>query len=317
MKNNGIIDRLNQKTLSIHINDLCNSKCVFCVVDSPASEINSVSFDRIKTFLADNKDDDFKVVNLHGGEPTIHPEFLDILSLIRVYGYNEIHLQTNAMTLSDKEFAEKVVANGVELSIISLHGFTKQQHEIHTGVKESFDKTISAIKNLKELKVKLRINTVVTKHNFNSLPDLLALTAQLDIDHVNISNLHPVGSTLNMSENIIVDLPTLKHGINQMSDSIRNCLVPVTFEGFPYCILPYDFRSKCTELVERKVNMLIWDKVIDDYTNFMNTLRRYSDDCSSCTYKGKCGGVYPEYVDVYGWDGIKPIVEQTKEHSIK
>lgn len=309
MKNNEIIDRLNQKTLSIHINDLCNSKCVFCVVDAPSCETNSVSFEKIKNFLAVNKDDNFKVVNLHGGEPSIHPQFFDVIRTINDFGYEEIHLQTNAITLSDKEFTTKVVENGVKLVIISLHGFTEQQHEIHTRVTGSFNKTITAIKNLKELNVKLRINTVVTKHNFESLPDIVDLVTQLKIDHLNISNLHPVGSTLQMSENIIVNLQTLKYKLNQMADNINYCQIPVTFEGFPYCILPSNFRLKCVESTDRLVRMLIWDKVIDDYSSFMNTLRTHGEECSKCTQKGKCGGVYPEYIDVYGWEGIKTIVE--------
>lgn len=307
MKNSNILDRLVQKTLSIHINDLCNSKCVFCVVGSPANETNSVSFDKIKNFLEINKDRNYTVVNLHGGEPTIHPNFLEILRVIKEFGYGEIQVQTNAMNLSDKDFAKKVVREGVELFIVSLHGFTKQQHEVHTMVNGSFDKTITAIKNLKELQVKLRTNTVVTKHNFNSLPDIITFAAQMGIDHINISNLHPVGSAQYMNENITLELQALQRGFMEMAESINSCPVLITFEGFPYCILMPDFRSKCIEILDRKVNMLIWDKVINDYTSFMNTLRVHNKECNHCSYKKKCGGVYPEYVDIFGWDGIRAI----------
>src|SRR4051812_20051806 len=110
------------RCLSIHLTDLCNSKCSFCVVGSPMYTKDSIVFEQVLAFLAENANQNFEAVNLHGGEATIHPHFLETLDAIRSHGYPEVHLQTNAIRLADVAFCRQTVDRGVVLFIISLHG---------------------------------------------------------------------------------------------------------------------------------------------------------------------------------------------------
>jgi MoaA/NifB/PqqE/SkfB family radical SAM enzyme len=295
--------------LSIHLTDLCNGRCIFCVVSSPSSSFDTVLYDDIKSFLESNAYKGYDVVNLHGGEPTIHPKFFEILEMIKRLGYAEIHLQTNGMCLADKEFAKKTFEAGVNLFIVSLHGEKKERHESQSRVNGSFQRTIEGIKNVKALKAKVKTNTVITRINLAYLNEIIELAANIGVDHINISNLHPVGISYSTRKNIMVILLEIQEPLEAAIDYALQKGLRITLEGFPYCVLRPDHIPFHLDNLYRKVRMLMRGSIIEDYDKFMNQLRRHGNACKNCSHRHKCGGVYPEYVEVYGWHGITAVAK--------
>src|SRR5688572_11659086 len=112
------------RALSVHLTDICNSKCSFCIVDSPFVQEDSISRKRVSRFLRDNADKGFEAVNVHGGEATIRKDFLEILDEIAELGYPTVYLQTNGRKLARMPYAQTVVEKGVSLFIVSMHGAT-------------------------------------------------------------------------------------------------------------------------------------------------------------------------------------------------
>src|SRR4030067_2200754 len=96
-----------ENMLSIHLTDLCNNNCKFCIVDSPMQKKELVSEERVFAFLEDNMGKNYMAVNLHGGESTLRNDFFEILKKINSCGYPKIILQTNGRKLSDMKFAQK------------------------------------------------------------------------------------------------------------------------------------------------------------------------------------------------------------------
>lgn len=292
--------------LSVHITDLCNSKCSFCVVGSPFYRADSVSFDHILNFIRENAGSGFTEVNIHGGEPTIHPRFHEILSAIKMLGYPEVHLQTNGIRLEDADLVVEYVRLGVRLFIISLHGSTERMHDDQTGSR-GFYKTLAGIRNAKSLGAAVRTNTVVSSRNVEHLRDISLLACESGADHINISNIHPVESA-NLSFDKVV--PTSGTLIRNVDDAVTVALDAnrkVTLEGFPYCWLP---RHKHLHLNEnqRRIKMLMRGAIIDNYDTFMNdACRVLGPPCATCSAAKRCGGVYPEYVARRGWGEFNEI----------
>ena len=50
---------------------------------------------------------DGRVVQFSGGEPTIHPQFFEILRMAREMGFTHIQAATNGIELADLEFAQQ------------------------------------------------------------------------------------------------------------------------------------------------------------------------------------------------------------------
>lgn len=290
------------KQLSVHLTDICNSKCSFCVVASPLYGSDSVKYDEVVRFLEEHAGQGYGAVNLHGGEALVHPRFFETLSLIKRLGYPEIHVQTNGILLANADFARRAVEGGANLFIVSLHSSEAKIQDELTHTSGGFEKTLQGIRNVKALGARVRTNTVVMQQNARTLPDIVRLACGLGVDHINISNFHPVGSSM---FSLARTLPRLKDISRGLKDA---CAVAVsekkrlTLEGFPFCSVPelldYQLNSE-----KRQIKMLVRGQVISNYDGFMSdNMRALGVPCGSCGYKKDCGGVYPEYLQVHGWE---------------
>jgi len=297
------------KVLSFHLTDLCNSKCTFCVVASPLYEKNSIDYAGVVNFLTKNAGKGYDAVNIHGGEATIHPKFIETLSLIQQLGYPEVHLQTNGIRLADKAFVADIVRLGVTLFIVSLHGSTAALHDSLTHTPGGFDKTIHGLRNAKDMGSRLRTNTVITRQNMADLRDVTQVACDIGVNHINYSNLHPVGSSMFALSRT---LPKLKELYPFLCDAVsyaRSQSRRVTIEGFPLCAVP-DLTQLHLTKEYRRVVMLMRGQILDDYDSFMSSrMRSLGPPCGDCPGRGACGGVYPEYIDHYGWSEFSRLVD--------
>lgn len=289
------------KQLSMHITDLCNEKCGFCVVGSPLAKTDSVVYGDLIAFLLENAGQGFTSVNLHGGEPTIHPRLFDLLRTIRLLKYPRVEIQTNGRRLKDLDFTRRLAEHGVELFVVSLHGSTALIQDSLTQTPGGFDETIEGIRNAKRAGVAVRTNTVITRMNMERLMDICRLCVDLGVDHVNISNLHPVGSgffALDMQAPTVAETRRFLLPVIEMMLATPTRL---TLEGFPLCVItPHE--DLAIEDGTRQIRMLYQGQVHDDYDGFMDEqMRGYGPPCAGCPLRARCGGVYHEYAERRGW----------------
>jgi MoaA/NifB/PqqE/SkfB family radical SAM enzyme len=295
------------KFLSIHVTDLCNSSCSFCVVSSPFYTEDSVRYESIIEFLKDNAGKGYEAVNLHGGEATIHPHFFDILTLIRDLGYPEVHLQTNAIRLANEKFTKRAVELGVTKFIISLHGHLAELQDSQTGTPGGLKRTLDGIKQVKSLGGHIRTNTVITVSNLGSLQEICELACNVGVDHINLSNLHPVGSSLISRNSIMPKFAAMKKHVYSAADLVTSRGRVFTLEGFPYCAIRDKTQFQLNNDM-RDIRMLMRGQVIDSYDDFMSSVMRvYGKPCNECSVKIQCGGVYPQYIDYNGWGEFSPL----------
>jgi len=291
--------------LSLHITDACNSRCSFCVVGSPLAPHDSVRFDDLVRFLRDHADSGYGSVNLHGGEPTVHPRLFELLTLIRELGYPEVQIQTNGRRLAQFGFAERLAAQNVRLVVVSLHGADARVQDELAQVRGSFVEAVQGIREAKRARISVRTNTVLTRRNLAQLQGIVGLLLDLGVDAVNISNLHPVGSGFFAFDTLI---PTVSETRKHLLPAVQRLLehgAPVSLEGFPLCtITPHE--ALAVEREPRGIRMMYQGAVVDDYDKFMNEqCRSYGQQCNACGKRPLCGGVYKEYVEQRGWDEFR------------
>jgi MoaA/NifB/PqqE/SkfB family radical SAM enzyme len=297
-----------EKFLSIHVTDLCNSTCSFCVVASPLYTKDTIQYADIVRFLEENAGQGWEAVNLHGGEATIHPKFIEILEHIRRLNYPEVHLQTNAIKLANEEFAAKVAGLGVKKFIISLHGDQPEMQDSQTGTPGGFAKTIKGIQNVKAHGVHVRTNTVITWRNLARLSNICQLACELGVDHVNLSNMHPVGSALYARSTAMPTFSAMQEEVYRSVDVVVAHGRTITLEGFPYCVIRDRIDHQLNNEV-RRIRMLMRGDVVEDYDQFMcDVMRIFGPPCEGCSLRQTCGGVYPQYIDYNGWAEFSPFV---------
>ncbi|HEY7483603.1 MAG TPA: radical SAM protein [Streptosporangiaceae bacterium] len=290
------------KQLSMHVTDLCNEKCGFCVVGSPLAKTDAVDYKDLLNFLIENAGEGFESLNLHGGEPTIHPRLMELLDMAQTFGYPEVQIQTNGRRLKDMAFVERLKERGVRLFVISLHGADAHTQDCLTQTPGGFAETIEGIKNAKKGGISVRVNMVITRMNMGQLGNICRLCVELGVDHINISNLHPVGSGYFALD---MQAPTVNETRTHLLPVLDE-LVPdghkITLEGFPLCVVaPY--QRLAIEDGSRFIRMMYHGEVYDNYDEFMDDqTREHGAPCEGCPLRADCGGVYLEYAERRGWD---------------
>ena len=177
----------------IEVTDHCNLECPICIVNNQYS--THMSLDDFRSIIDGmvRREGTCESVALSGGEPTSHPQILD---LIRIAGRPEIGrvvVITNGLRLGrDRAFAAAVKESGAYVAL-QLDGFTADTHEKIRGRDLVADKE-AALLALKELDIPTQLVFVATRganeHQIGQAVDLF-----LREDHILSLNFQPAAFT--------------------------------------------------------------------------------------------------------------------------
>jgi len=95
----------------VEITDRCNLTCPTCYADSSPSHGRHRTLEEVKAMLdaVVTSEGEPDIVQLSGGEPTIHPRFFEILEYAKTLPIRHIMVNTNGVRLADDDgFAERL-----------------------------------------------------------------------------------------------------------------------------------------------------------------------------------------------------------------
>jgi MoaA/NifB/PqqE/SkfB family radical SAM enzyme len=129
-----------------------------------------------------------------GGEPTLHPQFGEIIDTVVKYGYT-YHFVTNAWNflqvwkmLNNPRFPGRLgKLSGVS---ISLDGATEKTNDYIRG-KGSFKKILQAISILKVKNIDISVQITINKKNFDEIEQMAMLASELGLKRLFYAHLEP------------------------------------------------------------------------------------------------------------------------------
>lgn len=135
-------------TLDIDLTNRCNCKCPECV-GMRQTEKETLKWDALKQVLYDAKRIGVaSVVFSGGGEPTLHPNFIDALDYTGGLGLEQA-VVTNGITISDRlDIVEAIVKHCTWIRI-SVDAGDREMYKMTHGV-DQYDKVILGFKALAE-----------------------------------------------------------------------------------------------------------------------------------------------------------------------
>lgn len=299
------------KELSLHITDLCNFSCAFCVWgDALCRRDDPVAWASLERFLADHRGEGFDRVNLHGGEPTLRRDLFQLLALIRRLGYPAVSLQTNGWALANRGFAERLAAGGVGLVVISLHGASAGVHDGLVGARGSLARLLAGMDHLAALGIAVRTNTVITRENLAELPEIAALAVGHGAREVNLSSLMPSGRAWT-GEGCLG--PSFRDASRPVEEAVRRAEAGgarVSLEGFPCCTVP-GLEEHCLQrdaTTGDQIQCFIHGAVWSNHDTFVErSVKSKRSECRRCRYDQRCPGVYTLYAHTRGWGELQPV----------
>jgi len=171
----------------IKVTARCNLRCSFCDYwrMRERDELTTEEHFRVLDELAGAG---CVKVHFSGGEATLRKDLFDLLARCAGLGM-KTNMTTNG-TLLTAERAARVVEAGTNGVSLSLDGPDPKTHDALRGVPGAFDRTVKGIQWLARArdkarsKMKLRLNMVLTRHNYRRLPEVIDLAADLGMVEV-------------------------------------------------------------------------------------------------------------------------------------
>jgi radical SAM protein with 4Fe4S-binding SPASM domain len=181
------VDQLNPFTpLSVFYLELtpsCNSACpgcgnVFAHLDA-LSPLTADGWARVLERLTPYQ----PRLRLTGGEPTLHPEFEQIVCHVQAMGF-PFSVFSNARW-QDPDGTLRLFTDlpGLECVLVSLHGARAESHEAFTDTPGSFAETVTNVRRATNAGIPVNTSTVITHQNYAEMPDIIALSQSLGAGH--------------------------------------------------------------------------------------------------------------------------------------
>jgi len=138
--------------LTVDLTNRCNMMCDPCFMDAnQVGYVHELSWEEIQEVL----DNAVKIkprrqlsVQFSGGEPTMHPYFLDAIRYARKMGYNSVQAATNGIEFAQsKDFCKKAFEAGLRYAYLQFDGIGNDANS-HRQVGNLFDVKLRAIENM-------------------------------------------------------------------------------------------------------------------------------------------------------------------------
>jgi MoaA/NifB/PqqE/SkfB family radical SAM enzyme len=293
------------RRLELHITYTCPERCVFCSEDHRMARFHAfpVTLGRVTRVLREHAARGVEAVHLTGGEPTIHPHFVEILALAKRLGLRT-SMGTIGTRLANPEFAAAVMP-WMDDILFSLHGPDEASHDALTRTPGSFRKLLRAIGNSRRhAGFRPSFNTVVTVENLGRLPELGRLIHDLGGGLWILSNLTPEGAGEDRYDGLTVRLGDIARIAPALVAAAPDTIV--RFFGTPACVLPPALRMYSNDLHWNPRVTVEWaaepGRVFLDgiYSWTPERKRRHGAACAACTWNTLCPGAFGAYLDRFG-----------------
>jgi MoaA/NifB/PqqE/SkfB family radical SAM enzyme len=172
----------------------CNNRCTFCL-DSDAHNGTMRAVMDIKVQIVEGRKRGAERLILSGGEPTMHPNFLDFVRLGRRAGYRKVQTVTNGRMFRYPGFLETAANNGLDEITFSLHGHTAKLHDALVGTPGAFEEETAGLKAaLASGRFIINIDIVINKQNVRHLPEMLETFIGWGVKEFDLLHIIPFGN---------------------------------------------------------------------------------------------------------------------------
>ncbi|MDP3027535.1 MAG: radical SAM protein [Nanoarchaeota archaeon] len=150
----------------------CNMDCTYCYTEANdhlnEEEINGEKWKHIFDNIKIPRSERIQNLSFTGGEPTCHPDFLDIFN--HVSGRYKVEVSTNGLRLTDRDLEAFGNFDGLIGINISIDSCYSQEDEIMRG-KDTYEKRVANLRRLCERSIPTCLGMVVNGITVNSLKD--------------------------------------------------------------------------------------------------------------------------------------------------
>ncbi|MBP7127264.1 radical SAM protein [Myxococcota bacterium] len=201
-------EAVGEQRLWVRLTRACNNRCLFCH-DVGAQNGSIVPEEEVLARLRDGRARGCTRAILSGGEPTIHPRFLDLVAAATRMGYTWVQCVSNGRMFAYPKFAARAVAAGLREATLSMHDHTPEIFEELVGVQGSHAQSLQGLRNLLRLGVVVSVDVVLNRRNLPHLKELLEFYVREGVLEYDLLHLIPFGRGFDDHRNALFPEPEL------------------------------------------------------------------------------------------------------------
>lgn len=283
----------------------CNCNCLFCSITGKKDRAPKSTAEAL-TDIAQARREGFRTIGFGGGEPTIRPDILKLVSFAKKSGFDTIRVQTNGIMLSYPEFARRLVEAGTGYIKFSIHGHNAAIHDRLTRVKGSFDRAVLGLRNVRALGARTSVDIVITRPNYRFLPQYVENFAMRE-GVSGIGFIYPLyeGAMLDNARELGVKMSGALPYVKEALDLARGILIDrhIVF-NMPYCFFSPEYH---TLIPGGKLKLKVNSPGQIEENVFLGSKgsKVRPPACLKCPKLEDCGGLWKNYVSVFGHSELR------------
>ncbi len=233
--------------LTIETGFTCNSRCRYCTqLDYrviPQADKLDLSGEEIRERIRYGAANGYEEIGFSGGEPTIRPDFIDLVAYAKAQGFGHVAVTSNGRMFAYPDFTQRAIQAGLDSFTFSLHGSTPALHDRIAAAPGALEQALAGLRNLgrsaRALGVRPRLmnNQILLPENVGEIGAMVELLAPLGVRLFMIqpfiaqrSNSDDIGRFFvpydAVVESVRAALPSLRrHGARIKPYNVPNCLL--------------------------------------------------------------------------------------------
>ncbi len=227
-------------TLYLYIAGACNLACHHCWIspsfDPAAASGRFLSLEHARKAVEQGKPLGLSSVKLTGGEPLLHPQFRELVTLFADAGLGMV-IETNG-TLLDEDLARFLKEKQVGFISVSLDGADAATHDALRGVPGSFGLAVAGLRALVTAGFKPQAICTLHRGNAAQMAEVVALAQSLGCGSVKFNHVQSMGRGEHMRSDAGLDVEEILALYKTMErDMVPGCPIPLFFD-VPFAFQP-------------------------------------------------------------------------------
>lgn len=225
------------------ITSRCNFKCPYCRGTDINGAKGDMSLEEIKNVIDIWADNNMRNVRFSGGEPTMHPDFKEVIRYTKERCNNIRHIAVSTNGYTDLDYYKELIDLGVNDFSISLDACCSSVGDTMAGgVKGAWEKVVTNIRELSKLTY-VTLGVVFDKGNVEQMVETIEFAHELGAADIRIIsaaqwNDFSIFKDLEIRQEILDKHPILKYRLSNFKKG-RN-VRGITENDSKYCGLMLD-----------------------------------------------------------------------------
>lgn len=282
----------------------CNQKCICCPCEKDQRLKKVIEIKKLQKEIDRMVEIGVTDVTVSGGEPTVYPNFFEIITYLINKDLN-IHILSNSEKFANIEFAKKFVeiARGKNITVTTtFHSYKELEHEKQNGSKGSFNRSLKGLKFLDENNIQVSLKQCITSYNYKDLKNFIKFltdnfSARAEIQFWGIDL---CGMDEKSAREYFVEFkeinPYIEEALNYFESINTNRNQLLTLNNLPLCMCDCYYWNYFT----LPSNRYYIDYKDQEEHSFSQNFGLPFIACKSCNFAKYCKGTYLSVYDMFG-----------------